>query len=311
MALPEWFNENGTPYPFQPANSRQYRGTRLKGTLLSGSVTDNVHITVQEWEQGIYHIACRFIHAVKKISIDLQEKTSGLRFEAVLSGELPILYNGTIQRLSAGQYHLTAAGAYTGLFKKGSFCTYFVSYYPDEMIREFGVQTILQPGEPRRMPEAMLHLLQEALHHPYEQQLHTLYYQNLVRDLFFIHLTSVSGVLPGELREADIAAVYEADAIMSKDLSEHFTIQQLSGMAGTNAFKLKKGFKEIFKTGVFGRLLFRRMEQAKVLLSTTNKPIKEVALEAGYETVAGFITAFRKRFGMTPLEWREAQREHK
>jgi AraC-like DNA-binding protein len=76
-------------------------------------------------------------------------------------------------------------------------------------------------------------------------------------------------------------------------------------MAGTNAFKLKKGFRLIFKMGVFGRLLYRRMEKAKLLLETTGKPIKDVAYEAGYETVAGFITAFRKRFGKTPLDWRE------
>ena len=76
-------------------------------------------------------------------------------------------------------------------------------------------------------------------------------------------------------------------------------------MTGTNAFKLKKGFRLVFKMGVFGRLIHRRMERAKFLLENSSKPVKEIALDSGYTTVAGFITAFRKKFKMTPLEWRE------
>ena len=306
MALPEWINEDGTTYPFLSQSTRAYRGTRLKGTELSAAASNKAGIQVQEWERGLYQIGCRIIHAFKKITIGLREKKKGLRLEAVLHGELAIRQNGHERKLFAGQYHFTRADQFNLSFKKESSCTYFVSYYPDELIGEFGVDNRLPPSEPRLMPAPMLHLLQEALHHPYDPTLQSLYYQNLVRDLFFIHLTHTAVGLPGELREADIAAVYEADAILSKDLSEHFTIQQLSGMAGTNAFKLKKGFREIFNTGVFGRLLFRRMEHAKMLLASTDKPIKEVALEAGYATVAGFITAFGKRFGKTPLEWREA-----
>jgi len=46
------------------------------------------------------------------------------------------------------------------------------------------------------------------------------------------------------------------------------------------------------------------MEQAKVLLETTGKRINEVASITGYDTTAGFIHASRKRFGLTPREWR-------
>jgi AraC-like DNA-binding protein len=51
------------------------------------------------------------------------------------------------------------------------------------------------------------------------------------------------------------------------------------------------------------------MEHAKLLLQTTNKSIGNVADLAGYDTVAGFIHAFRKRFGVTPREWRNQRKE--
>jgi AraC-like DNA-binding protein len=46
------------------------------------------------------------------------------------------------------------------------------------------------------------------------------------------------------------------------------------------------------------------MQHAKTLLESTNKSIGEIAELAGYDTAAGFIHAFRRKFGITPREWR-------
>jgi len=40
------------------------------------------------------------------------------------------------------------------------------------------------------------------------------------------------------------------------------------------------------------------------LLQTTNKPIKEICTLVGYPRTTNFITAFRKRFGVTPGSFR-------
>ena len=95
---------------------------------------------------------------------------------------------------------------------------------------------------------------------------------------------------------------YQADTIISSNLHEHFTIDKLSRMAGTNQFKLKNGFRWILGMGVFHRLLFFLMERAKILLESTDKSIGEIAELAGYDTAPGFIHAFRREFGITPRE---------
>ena len=305
MPYPEWINEHGLPYKLLPVTTRQFQGILLPDSKVFKSSTKKNEVLMQEWEEGIYHIGFRVLRFFQELKLNVKEDNI-LRLEAIHTGELNVRnMSGEETRLRQGQYMLTNVPHYIASFEKDTSCSYFVSYYPPELIKEFGFADTLSVSTPRQMPESMRQLIQEALHNPYQANLRGFYYQNLIRDLLFIHLTTTKITLPDELSDADIAAVYQADAILSADLSEHYSIPQLSSRAGTNAFKLKKGFRLIFNMGVFGRLLYRRMEQAKVLLETTSKPIKEVAFEAGYDTVAGFITAFRKRFGSTPLEWRE------
>ena len=49
-----------------------------------------------------------------------------------------------------------------------------------------------------------------------------------------------------------------------------------------------------------------RVEEAKRLLLSTNLPVSEVAGLAGYENISYFSTVFRKRTGMSPVDWRNS-----
>ena len=48
------------------------------------------------------------------------------------------------------------------------------------------------------------------------------------------------------------------------------------------------------------------VEEAKRLLLSTNLPVSEVAGMAGYENISYFSTVFRKRTGMSPVDWRNS-----
>ena len=65
-------------------------------------------------------------------------------------------------------------------------------------------------------------------------------------------------------------------------------------------FKLKKGFKELFGTTVFGFVHLKRMNFAKDLLLNSDKSSKEIAFEAGYSSPQHFNKAFKKEFKITP-----------
>lgn len=92
--------------------------------------------------------------------------------------------------------------------------------------------------------------------------------------------------------------VYARDYLM-EHMADPPSLTQLAAIAGTNTFKLKNGFKEMYNHSVFSYLTQVKLSQAKELL-LSGLPVKEVADQLGYSSVQHFTTAFRKQFGITP-----------
>lgn len=309
---PEFFDEDGLPVLFSISKNRKADGPLLPGAIIKKAGLSSGTIELQEWGHSFYDISCRIFQFFKKFSLKVKENRLGMRIEAVLTGELnTVSASGKPIKLLSGQYHLTDLPAFTALFQKGTACSYFVSHYPDPLIAAFGFSGTVAPCEPRYLPDKMYELIQEALHSPIEEKLRDFYYENTVRELLRFHLMGNQPPLPGTLSDADIAAIYHADSIIAAHLDEHYSIRELSRMVGINVLKLKRGFRTWFHTGVFGRLIFWRMKKARLLLETTSRMIKAIALESGYANESAFSTAFKKRHGMTPLEWRKKSAEGK
>lgn len=99
---------------------------------------------------------------------------------------------------------------------------------------------------------------------------------------------------------------YDRDRIIfAKDyMMQHIdtppTIPELAKISGINEFKLKKGYKEIFGSTIFGHLAEARLELARHALHDTTRSVSEIASELGYSSVQHFCTAFKKRFGTSP-----------
>ncbi|MEL6320096.1 MAG: AraC family transcriptional regulator, partial [Cyanobacteria bacterium J06626_14] len=53
-------------------------------------------------------------------------------------------------------------------------------------------------------------------------------------------------------------------------------------------------------------IIERRMEQARVMLLSTAKPVKQVAEAVGYADVGYFVRQFRQLHGMPPQSWRSS-----
>lgn len=102
------------------------------------------------------------------------------------------------------------------------------------------------------------------------------------------------------IKANDAEKIHYARHLLEQNLSNPYSLLELSRMVGLNDFKLKKGFKEIFGHTVFGYLHEVRMQEAKKLLLDQQKSICEVAEYCGYQYVQHFSTAFKKRFGITP-----------
>lgn len=136
-------------------------------------------------------------------------------------------------------------------------------------------------------------------------------YTNELKDLFLLSKSIELLVLQAELynkkvetnfikSNIDKQKLFEAKEILSFKIDNPPTIVELSKLVNLNEYKLKKGFKELFGTTIFGYIHKTRMTLAKRLLLGTEKSAKEVAYETGYSSPQHFSKAFKKEFGKTP-----------
>jgi AraC-like DNA-binding protein len=81
---------------------------------------------------------------------------------------------------------------------------------------------------------------------------------------------------------------------------EAFSLKDLTYRFSLNEFKLKKGYKQLFQTTVFGHVHRLRMQKAKTLLEKKAMNVSEAAFFIGYDNVSSFCAEFKKRFGCSP-----------
>ncbi|WP_299466298.1 AraC family transcriptional regulator [uncultured Microscilla sp.] len=98
----------------------------------------------------------------------------------------------------------------------------------------------------------------------------------------------------------DQEKMYAVREIIHKNIDKSTTLIDLARKVGTNEFTLKKGFKEIFGTTVFGYWNDLKMQIAKQMLLNENAPVSRVAEKIGYKNPQHFTVAFKRKYGITP-----------
>ena len=95
--------------------------------------------------------------------------------------------------------------------------------------------------------------------------------------------------LVGQIPQAELAAQSLTDLAAQLHCSErHFS----------------RLFREEYGISLRSRQIELRLERARQLLAKSNAKIINVAYESGYRHVGLFNAMFKKRFGLTPSEWR-------
>jgi len=115
-------------------------------------------------------------------------------------------------------------------------------------------------------------------------------------------MDEVQDQCPFVMDSLEMARIKEARDIIIDKMVNPPSLKELAHMVGTNEFKLKVGFRSIFGTTVYGYLSDYRMEQARKMLIVEKARIKEVAIEVGYSNPSHFITAYKRKFGVTPKQ---------
>ncbi len=98
--------------------------------------------------------------------------------------------------------------------------------------------------------------------------------------------------------------IHDAKDIILSRYQDMPSLHELASMVGTNECTLKKAFKQEFGTTVFQYLYDYRMSLATHYLLATALPIANIGVLLGYDYQSHFCTAFKRKYGVSPMEYR-------
>jgi len=183
-----------------------------------------------------------------------------------------------------------------------------------DLLKKFADQ--LAGGNPAILSEqwgAVDPAIQQVVHqivtNPYQGDLAQIFL--LSKSIELLVLCAESCRLALEKKEEFITSPTDKEKILAvRDLINEKldcppNLSTISRTVGLNEYKLKRGFRQIFNTTVFGYLSEQRLLLAKQYLLDTQRTAAEIGYQLGYSTPQHFNNAFKKRFGNTPNTLRE------
>ena len=148
-------------------------------------------------------------------------------------------------------------------------------------------------------------LLQQILRCSYQGLTKRMYIEGKVLELLALLMEEEADIHEGNAQASVLDLdcrdrVHYAQEILLKNLTSPPSLAELAHLVGLCDSNLKRGFKEIFDTTVFGYLRDRRLERAQQLLLEPQMKVAEVARTVGYESRSSFATAFKQKYGVSP-----------
>lgn len=88
-------------------------------------------------------------------------------------------------------------------------------------------------------------------------------------------------------------------------LEEQLTLEKLSEVATMSCSYFSQLFKALNGFSAWEYIVEKRIEQAQILLLSTDDPVLDIAFQCGFNNTANFNRAFKKITGSSPREYRQ------
>jgi len=178
------------------------------------------------------------------------------------------------------------------------------------------LQTFMQPQRQdlsyyqRPLDAQTLELAFRLINNPHSGPLGLVYTEGLTLQLLcsvVATLSAPAGAAAEVYSERDLRALYAARDQLMQHLQVPPTIPQLVRSVGMGKSALTQGFKSLFGETVFEFSMRRRMRHALSLIRDQHWPISRAAEAVGYAHPTSFTTAFRRHFGIRPIDVRRVK----
>jgi len=161
--------------------------------------------------------------------------------------------------------------------------------------------------EPKEISSAIKLILSQLTFKQSPELLRSMYIKGKVFELLSYYFSTASESenesCPYIANEETVSKIKHAKQLIIKDINNPPSLPDLAKEVGLNIKKLKTEFKEFYGVPVFTFLLNYKMELAKKLLLEKQLNVNEIGLNLGYSASSHFITAFKRKFGVTPKQY--------
>lgn len=101
-----------------------------------------------------------------------------------------------------------------------------------------------------------------------------------------------------------IKTLYLIRQIIKSNLHKNMSLKELTIEAGINGNTLNREFIRVFGFSINEFSTLEKMSKAKDMLENTDKMVYQIAEEVGYKNATHFSAAFKRKFEITPNEYR-------
>ena len=98
--------------------------------------------------------------------------------------------------------------------------------------------------------------------------------------------------------------IQEAVTFMEHNYQRELTVEEVADVCKLNRSYFSKLFRESMGCPPQEFLIRLRLSKAAELMQTTKASIGDIAADCGYPNQLHFSRAFKKRYGVSPREWR-------
>lgn len=115
--------------------------------------------------------------------------------------------------------------------------------------------------------------------------------------------------LPTAIRPGGLARwqVIRAVAHIEVNLGAKIEIGELAALLALSKSHFSRAFKQSLGQSPMAYVAMRRVERAKIMMTSTKEPLTEIALACGFADQSHLIRSFGRRVGMSPGLWRRTQ----
>ena len=110
----------------------------------------------------------------------------------------------------------------------------------------------------------------------------------------------------GRSTETMLPIVREAMTLIEENIEEPLKVPEIAAVLGVSQRQLERQFKKHVGCTVVQFGLLRRLQNARLLLISTDLSVREIATASGFNTLSHFAYSFGRFFGRRPSEYREA-----